>query len=103
MIILQLLTFDLFVLMNSIFQYDIMFIILRQGGTHNTLAASGQVNVNVILTLNFSSLITFIRHGSIFTFQYEYVLLPVLWQDDRGKSPMVTQQVNDSVIVPKHD
>ena len=59
--------------------------------------------MTTILTLIFSSLIKFIIHGSIFTFQYEYVLLIVLWQDDRGNSPMVSHQVNDSVIIPKHD
>ena len=86
-----------------IFEDDIMLIILFQGGTHNTPAASFQVNMIVILTLFFSSLITCIRHGSIFTFQYEFMLVLVLWQDDNGKSPMVFHKVNVSLIVPKHD
>ena len=54
----------------------------------------------VILTLKFFFINDIIRHGSIFNFQYEYVLLLVLWQADRGKSPMVSHQVNVSVIVP---
>ena len=85
--------------MSSIFQ-DYIMLILWQGGTQGTLVAYGQVNVTFILTVIFSSLITFIIHGSIFTFQYEYVFLLKLWKDDRGKSPMVLHQLNVSVIVP---
>ena len=71
-----------------------------EGGTQITHVASSKVNVTVILTLIFYSLITFIRHGSIFNFQYKYVLFLVLCQADHGKSPMVSHQVNVSVIVP---
>ena len=89
-------------LMSSIFQDDIMLIILWHGGTQNTPVASGRVNVTAILTLKFF-FINHVIHGSSFTFQYEYVLLFVLWKDDCGKLPMVSHQVNDSVIIPKHD
>ena len=44
----------------------------------------------------------FITHGSIFTFQYKYVFLLVLWKTDHGMSPMVPHKVNVSVIVPNN-
>ena len=53
MIILQLLTFDFFYSYELNIQDDIMLIVLWQGGTQNTLEASSQVNVTVILTLKF--------------------------------------------------
>lgn len=65
--------------MISIFQYDIILIVLWQwAGTQSTPIAFGQVNVIVILTIKVFSLITFIIHGSIFTYRYEYVLILVL-------------------------
>ena len=59
--------------------------------------------LTLIVTIIFFILIKFIIHGSIFSYQYKYALLIVLWQGHHGKVPMLSHQVNDSVIVPKHD
>ena len=104
MIILNLLTFDIFLLLSSIFQYGIILIVLWKGdGAMSTPRDFGQVNLTLIVTIKFFILIKFIIHGSIFSYRYEYVLLIVLWQGDHGKAPMLPHQVNDSVIVHKHD